>query len=337
MRKLVTIQTIDKLTPIKNADRVESARVLGWNVVVGKDTFKEGDKAVFFEIDSMLPDTIEAFDNFQSRGKKSVLIDLVEISGHVVTTAKIRGVVSQGLIMKLSEFGLSDEIEVGTEVTNELGVIKWEEPVPDDKNIIGAFDTRFSPKTVAIRAQSISENWEEIVSLEWEAMVKIDGASQTILNDNGNIRIFSRNWELSKEVVGMEVAKSSGILDVVSETPGISVQFELAGPGISQNRMKLKELKGYVFAVWLDGHKLHRDKWDSRLLKTAVPLLNDWEPSGTLDEMIEKVNGIRGHITKDILDEGVVFHLKSEDIPEWLNRNASFKIINNKYILKHGI
>ena len=57
MRKLVTIQEITDIHPIKDADRIEVAKVLGWNVVVGKGQFSIGDKVVFFEIDSLLPNS----------------------------------------------------------------------------------------------------------------------------------------------------------------------------------------------------------------------------------------------------------------------------------------
>ena len=43
-RKLASIQTITQISPIKDADAIEVARVLGWNVVVKKDQFKVGDK-----------------------------------------------------------------------------------------------------------------------------------------------------------------------------------------------------------------------------------------------------------------------------------------------------
>ncbi len=56
MRKLASIQRVLELTPIEGADRIELATVLGWQVVVKKGDFKVNDLAVFFEIDSVLPD-----------------------------------------------------------------------------------------------------------------------------------------------------------------------------------------------------------------------------------------------------------------------------------------
>ena len=52
MRKLASIQKIIELKPIEGADRIELARVLGWQVVVGKGQYKPGDLVVYYEIDS---------------------------------------------------------------------------------------------------------------------------------------------------------------------------------------------------------------------------------------------------------------------------------------------
>ena len=43
-RKLVTIRTIDAISPIPDADAIEVATIGGWNVVTKKGEFKPGDK-----------------------------------------------------------------------------------------------------------------------------------------------------------------------------------------------------------------------------------------------------------------------------------------------------
>jgi len=55
-RKLVTIQKIDRLDPIEGADRIEKARIMGWDVVVKKGEFQVGGDCCFAEVDSVLPD-----------------------------------------------------------------------------------------------------------------------------------------------------------------------------------------------------------------------------------------------------------------------------------------
>ena len=59
MRKLASIQTVNALEPILNADAIERMRILGWWVVVKKGEFRPGDKVVYCEIDSLLPERPE--------------------------------------------------------------------------------------------------------------------------------------------------------------------------------------------------------------------------------------------------------------------------------------
>lgn len=338
MRKLVTVQEIKNVQPIENADRLEVAQVLGWNVVVGKGVYNSGDKVAFFEIDSMLPETNPKFSQFQERSQKETIVEGQTIKGHVLSTMKLRGVISQGLVMSLKELELSEDLEIGTEVTNEIGVVKWEEPIPVSGDIVGKFDTRFAPKSDSIRAQSLVEHWDEITQMNWEATVKVDGTSTTLINDEGKIRVFSRNWELSNTSTAFNIAEQFGLVKEIEKYEGMAIQFEMAGPGIQSNRAKLSKVTPLVFAVWEKGTKIPRSQWCQTFLDNSVPLLNnDWKPSGTLEEMIEKVSTLRGNITKDVADEGIVFHLVSDNVPQWMDRNANFKIINNKFLLKHKI
>ena len=63
MRKLATIATIATAGPIPEADRLDVVTLEGkaWGVVTGRNEFKPGDRAVYFEIDSVLPADDERF------------------------------------------------------------------------------------------------------------------------------------------------------------------------------------------------------------------------------------------------------------------------------------
>ena len=92
-RELAYVVTIDDIKPIEGADRVETAIVGGWRILVRKNQFKIGDPAIYFEIDSKLPET-EVFDFMQSKGYK------------VKTQKYFKGtVISQGLLMGAEDFG----------------------------------------------------------------------------------------------------------------------------------------------------------------------------------------------------------------------------------------
>lgn len=92
-RELAYVVLIDNITPIEGYDRVELAHVGGWTVVVGKGEFKPGDPAIYFEIDSKLPE-VEPFINMEFLAKKK----------YKVKTQKMCKRISQGLLMSAANF-----------------------------------------------------------------------------------------------------------------------------------------------------------------------------------------------------------------------------------------
>ena len=109
MRNLVSIKTIDKIEPIENADRIETAIIGGWSVVTQKGIHTEGDKVAYFEIDTLLPEDNPLFAEYVERGTKTGKSPYTgkKVKGHVLRTIKLRGQYSQGTIMPLSVIGLS--------------------------------------------------------------------------------------------------------------------------------------------------------------------------------------------------------------------------------------
>lgn len=112
-RELAYAVKVTNITPIEGADRVELAHVNGWQVMVKKGEYQIGDLAVYFEIDSKLPET-EPFE-FMAKYKY-----------RVKTQKFIKGaVLSQGLIMTPAELGLKD-VKEGDFLTDKLGVTYYE-------------------------------------------------------------------------------------------------------------------------------------------------------------------------------------------------------------------
>lgn len=360
IRKMASVQTITAIRPIPNADNIELASVLGWRVVVNKnDNFKVGDNVVYFEVGTVLPETDLRFAESQKWGQKVVEVDGKTVKGHILATRSFRGVDSQGMVMPIALFdegiyyweineGEASSTDpcyaprVGLDVTEAIGVFKYEEPIPPNTNIIGSFDTRYMPKSDCPRVQTLSEHWDEAKELKWSPTLKVDGTSTTILNDGKTVRIFSKNRELDTEDSNLlRVAEKFKILEFVEENPGTAVQFEYAGPGVHSNRAKLPAVRPFVFSVFFMGKKVARDDWDERLLAVASPMLGDeFNPANfdSLDELVEKVSTVRGNLTKDVADEGVVYHLAAGQVaPWWLSRTATFKVISMKYIKKHKL
>jgi RNA ligase (TIGR02306 family) len=104
-----------------NADRLDLATVKGWQCVCQKDAFEVGQKVVYLPIDSILPSNIEA--KLFPPGSK------ITLTKSRIRTIRIRSAISQGMIVTLSELGLSDSIKVGTDVRKKLSIEKYEPQV----------------------------------------------------------------------------------------------------------------------------------------------------------------------------------------------------------------
>lgn len=111
-RHLAHVETIHDIEPIEGADFIEYAHVLGWGLVVGKGEFKEGDKCVYFEIDSRVDITKSVFEFMAKNDGK-------------VKTRKFKGKISQGLALSLDKFDIDlTKYNVGDDVTKLLNVTK---------------------------------------------------------------------------------------------------------------------------------------------------------------------------------------------------------------------
>lgn len=108
-RALAYLVTIDEIKPIPNYDRVEHARVGGWWIIVQKNQFNVGDKALYIEVDSHVPEKDKRFAFLEKRHYK-------------VKTLKMCKVYSQGLVMPLSDFPELKNKEIHEDVTKLLGI-----------------------------------------------------------------------------------------------------------------------------------------------------------------------------------------------------------------------
>lgn len=109
-RELAYIVKVTDVFPME-ADRLERVMINGWAVVCAKGAFKKDDLGVFFEIDSQLPE-VEPFNK----------IEFLKSKHYKIKSQKIRGVVSQGLLLPLSDFNFNHEVKEGDFLTRELGV-----------------------------------------------------------------------------------------------------------------------------------------------------------------------------------------------------------------------
>lgn len=121
-RKLASIQKILDIQPIENADKIELATVLGWHVVVSKsENHKIGDLVCYVEIDSQCPETL--------------LFEFLKERKYRVKTIKLRGQISQGLIIPLDKLPKGNYKE-GQDVTKILGITKYDPEAEKENKLI---------------------------------------------------------------------------------------------------------------------------------------------------------------------------------------------------------
>lgn len=117
---------IEDIIPHDNADLLEIVKIAGWYVVARKGAFKIGDLAIYLPIDSVLPSVLEA-KLFPPDSK-------IKLHGARIRSIRIRGVVSQGMLIPVDLVPTAMRIE-GTDVTSTLDITKFEPPEPGETGI----------------------------------------------------------------------------------------------------------------------------------------------------------------------------------------------------------
>ncbi len=382
-RKLATIQRVESLTPIPDADKIELLQMegLGWQCVVQKGIHTVGDLVVYHEIDSFLD--IKR-PQYAWLGKQAIKWNGHE--GARIKTIRLRGQLSQGVIIPLREFyedegapfilihslvppnklqriemisaneaALNPEqipVEPGTDLTEWLGVLKWERPQPGEGSASRGTFPYHTPKTDEERFQNligVLARRESNFPLEYfEETEKLEGSSMTVyLDKDGNFGVCSRNqdyasvfWRVAKKLNLEEQMRSISARVTAGELPyppapvAFSLQGELIGPGIQGNHYKLTEHQFRLFNIY-DINRQRRLTPEERRLVTGlidglmhapylgVVRLNEL---GDKDAILARADG-PSMINHEVPREGVVY--KSVDDPSF-----SFKVVSNAYLLK---
>lgn len=281
-RKLASVQVIKAIKPIEGADRIECVQVLNWNCVAKKGDFKVGDKVIYFEIDSLLPD-IPIFE-FLKGSSWSQKLNKYKISTH-----KFRNQMSQGLVIPIKDFPdiikqiavaldptlvtninkikitKPEELEEGIDLTEILSIEKYEPPVSD--GTLGEIISHewYVPKTDEERIQVCAENVLPVYmnknKNDWYATIKLDGTSCTAGLFDDAFLIGGRNqWYKDENMYTITVKKyksnNGNLEEALKDYQKITGQYvvfqgELCGPGIQGNKLGLKEKEWYIFNAFI--------------------------------------------------------------------------------------
>ena len=340
-RKLASIQKIKEIHPIENADAIERAVVLGWNLVVKKGEFKPGDFCVYCEVDSLLP-VREEFEFLRKSCFNS------RLNGFRIKTVKLRGQISQGIAFPVKMF---QDIYVkpfseGMDVTEQLEIRKYEAEIPVSLGgeVKGSFPS-FIPKTDEVRIQSVPDVLTRHDDHPCVVTEKMDGTSSTFYFYNGEFGFCGRNWEFkpTTENTYSEVAKKYDIeAKLRAHGKNVAIQGEIVGPQIQKNKYALSEHKLYVYHAFnIDDYEyfyhIGLENLCNELGLETVPVLernfyiNERIP--TIDAAVEFSIG-QSVVNKNIQREGVVVKTAIQGTDHEIGR-LSFKIINPKFLLKY--
>lgn len=334
-RKLATIRKIAAIEPIEGADAIEVAVVDGWKVVVKKGEFEVDALACYVEIDAWIPTELAPF---LSKGKEPR--EYEGVKGERLRTVKLRGQLSQGLLLPLEPTcaNIESELFEGLDVTVPLNILKWERPM--NAQLAGMARGNFPavvPKTDQERIQNLTQSFAQYQLDSWSITEKLDGSSCTFyLDDEGLFHVCSRNLDLKEDEANSfwKVARKFQIEDIMRRNfmLGMAIQGEMIGEGIQGNQYKT-QLDFYVY----DMYNVHTGQYILPMqLKAAcerlglkhVPILA--EATDIKEQSVQSILDFAEG--KSLLNgsnrEGVVF--KSNTV-----HDRSFKAISNSWLLKN--
>jgi len=344
MRQLATVQQIKNIKPIPDRDRVDVAQVLGWEVIVGKGQYQEGDYIIFCEIDSLFPkiDYWSDLERFKYR----------------IKTFKVNTpdgpIYGQGYCLPLSVLENFDtsyprEYSIGEEVTQLLGITKYEPPEPATSGMLignskGVFPTQYLPKTDETRLESCLAVLEEMKDQPYYISMKIDGSSWSALKIDNEYIVCSRNNMLKEPTESIK----SNFWDMFYKYPGIAslldkgfaLQAEIYGEGIQKNHLKITGKALAAFNIFNIASRKYVDfnTFYDLCIEHEIPSAPILEIGVKFEHTFESLKKLSDTLFYDSHKpaEGIVIRPTKEQYSRVLKGRLSFKQISRVFLSKTG-
>lgn len=341
IRKLASIRKVAEIKSIPNADSICAYRVDGWWVVDSIGKYAVGDFVIYCEPDSWIP---TALAPFLTKGD-ALPREYDGVKGERLRTVRLKGQISQGLVLPTSfvtgEDAIAYELSEGQDVTEALGILKYEPPISAQlAGVVKGLWPSSVPKTDEERIQNLTNEWDALRQETYEVTEKLEGASMTVGIVDNEFIVCSRNVNLAetKDNTLWEVARRYEIENKMRTLAlyEVVIQGELIGEGIEGNHYGIKGQDFYVYTVYdiVAGKYLSPDKRNNicRIMSLKhVPVIGEAIPLHvhfkTIDEVLAFSDG-QSQINPAKHREGLVY--------KQVDGQAHFKAVSNSYLLKHG-
>lgn len=350
-RKLATIRPIGEITPIMfaedwnnmvPAENIEQVKVEGWRLIAKKGEFNTGDKCVYFEVDSVLPEK----DWSEFLRKKHFMVRTLKYNKFAVLYKDVYIVViSSGLALPLSSFGdematLLNSMEIGADVTDLLEVKKKEDTVTffqgdDDGHFLEGV-----PKTDQLRVESYLGAIADLEKRAYTITEKYDGTSCTAMysSEEGKLIVCSRNLRKKDHEKSVYWNAMRQYENVLRANPNIVIQGEIVGPAIQKNPRQLDKQMFYCYNIYDNnvGRHYTSDEWVKFCEKHNIPTVNIVERGEYFNHTLEYLENLSKQSFTDnpsIKTEGIVVRDDLNAISPSLDGRLTFKVLNEEYDL----
>ena len=370
MRKLATVRQIQSVEPIVGKDRVELAHVDGWTCMVSKaDAFREGDKCIFCEPDSVFPQTEQW--------------EFLKKYNYRIKTQKFKdgdgsAIYSQGLVLPLSALPQKPDwnghpetyLHVGDDVTEQLGITQYEPTMDKEPEMVSKYKwpkwlMRWAWFRKLVLPKKVSGSWPSFISktdeeriqncpkmlelgTRWIATEKVDGQSgsfavvrhKKLWWSRYEFMVCSRNFRKPKpdNTSYWKVAKKYNIEKVLTEylkdrpeLEWVAIQGECVDTNVQGNKYKVKEADLYVFNFI-----------NSQYGRFSSPYAKDTcEALGLKFVPILSIEDLQGKTVEDVLKMAngkskLADTLREGIVFRSIDGKLSFKAVSPEFLIKHN-
>jgi RNA ligase (TIGR02306 family) len=342
----VTLETLERVWPHPNADRLDLARFCGleFQFVVGRGRHAPGERLVYFPIDALLPEHVIAALGLTGR--------LAGSAKNRVKTVNLRGEISQGLVGAPADLlGPDWEHEEWTpeRLTAHLGVTKYEPPVSfSTAGVLHPLPAGVGVYDIdgADRYPGVAEALQDLPVYVTE---KLEGTNFAAVREpDGRLIVCQRENAIEelpdKQNLYCETARLQGVParldDLATRFPGVRLVLrgELIGPKVQGNLYGLSHPEVRFFDLKVGERYLPPLEFVALLPpEQRVPVLSDggqtlrqWLAGRTLQQASDGPSQLKPAAPR----EGVVLKPLTEQWSEALHGRLVIKQRSPAYLAK---